>query len=252
MIEGRDPTDWRGLQEAVARILRECGCQAATDRQITIARGAVNVDVLARDATIVPPSLVVCECKFWRARVSKSVVHAFRTVVIDCGADVGLLISSAGFHRGAYAAAQHSNLRLLTWPEFQQMFAERWYRRYMAPTLGVASEALNDYTEPFNTKVVRRADALDADRQQRFGELRWRYAAPAAYLSTMWRAVQFPFLGRPRVPTLPLRSVLDPEAQQYFPDDVLEATELRPLMAAVERFYDHATMEFDAIFGGRT
>ncbi|MEA2557979.1 MAG: restriction system protein [Actinomycetota bacterium] len=40
---------------------------------------------------------------------------------------------SAGFQAGAIEAAAYSNVRLLTWIEFQAMFALRWTNHYMVP-----------------------------------------------------------------------------------------------------------------------
>jgi hypothetical protein len=53
-------------------------------------------------------------------------VHSFRTVIADMGADVGIIISANGFQRGAMAAAALTNIRLMTWEEFQQAFETRW------------------------------------------------------------------------------------------------------------------------------
>ncbi len=56
----------------------------------------------------------------------KTVVHAFRTVVTDDGANIGFMISRSGFQKGAYEAAEKSNVHLVDWYEFQALFLERW------------------------------------------------------------------------------------------------------------------------------
>jgi len=53
-------------------------------------------------------------------------VHAFRTVVADNGAHVGLLISKVGFQSGAYRAAESSNIHLYTWNDFQEAYEVLW------------------------------------------------------------------------------------------------------------------------------
>ena len=68
----------------------------------------------------------MCECKLSSKPVSQHVVHSFRTVVADIGADIGIIISAKGFQRGAVAAAAMTNIRLLPWDEFQQTFENRW------------------------------------------------------------------------------------------------------------------------------
>ena len=125
IFEGQ-PRTWRELQSLVALTFREMGCSAEVEKSVTTARGTVNIDVLVNDANARPMITYVCECKLWNRRAFQNVVHGFRTVVGDTGADVGLIISSKGFQRGALAAAENTNVRLLTWEEFQRTFEERW------------------------------------------------------------------------------------------------------------------------------
>lgn len=249
MIEGEAPSDWRDLQNRAARVLRECGLEADTDREIALARGTVKVDVLARDTAATPPALYICECKHWQAPVSKDVVHAFRTVVTDSGAHLGFLISSGGFQSGTHNAASHSNLKLVTWFEFQEIFAERWFRTYMAPVLVEEGSGLHEYTEPINSRITRKAKALPPERFRRFRELQEQHVIPSLGLLMLWFE---PFSNKPTLPALPLRASLGARPEQFqVPADVLDAVALRPLMDAVIRFYRQATAEFDEVFGGR-
>jgi hypothetical protein len=59
--------------------------------------------------------------------------------------------------------------------------------------------------------------------------------------------------GGARLPELPLREVLasSNEISDAFPDDVLDARALRPLMGALTRRYREAIAEFDEVFGER-
>lgn len=123
-IEKDPPSRWQDLESAVARILRECGYEVEEQKSVKLARGEANADVWADDHAE-PPNILVVECKHWKRRVSRDVIHAFRTVVGDSGANTGFLVSSAGFQKGAVEAAAYSNVRLLTWDEFQQLFARR-------------------------------------------------------------------------------------------------------------------------------
>src|SRR5262245_14907253 len=127
MIEGTEPDNWRALQESTARILRECGLDASIEVDLALAPGRVKVDVLGDDPGAVLPTRYLCECEHWRTAVSKDVVHSFRTVVTDAGANLGLLISSGGFQSGAAEAAAFSNVRLMTWIEFQATFEKKWF-----------------------------------------------------------------------------------------------------------------------------
>ena len=86
------------------------------------------------------------------------------------------LISSAGFQSGAYRAVQNTNIRLLDWLEFQGLFEERWYDHYFVPFIIKEAEALIDYTEPFNSRVLSAADSLSSESKERSRELRNKYA----------------------------------------------------------------------------
>ena len=146
MIDGDEPSSWRDLQERVARILREAGVATAVEKVIKTARGEVSIDVWAHDSSATPAQTYLLECKRWRARVPQTVVHAFRTVVGDSGANWGAIISAAGFQKGARGAAQYSNVRLLSWPEFQTLFAERWFEHHFVRVIAEESDPLVEYT----------------------------------------------------------------------------------------------------------
>jgi hypothetical protein len=100
------PLDWQDLENRVCQIFLEIGRTATRRKSTKTVRGRVDVDVVARDKARRPHVLVLCECKFWNRKVSKTVVHAFRTVVQDSGASLGFLISDAGFQSGGRGSAQ--------------------------------------------------------------------------------------------------------------------------------------------------
>lgn len=240
----------------VARVLRECGYDVDVQKHVKLARGDVNVDVWADDHAQ-PPNVLAIECKHWRRPVSKDVVHGFRTVVGDSGANTGLLVSSAGFQSGAEDAAAYSNVRLLTWDDFQQMFALRWFRSFMSPTIADATDALHEYTEPINNRVLRKADALPDERRAAFVALRDRYAPLMVTNFALHPVVvdnKFSSI-KAELPTLPLRDVVQkPEGRALLdalPDNVLDATALRSLMERLIHHSQSAVDEFDAIFGER-
>ncbi len=256
LIEAAAPRTWQDLEASVARILRECGYDVEVGKHIKLARGDVNVDVWA-DEHSSPPSIMIVECKHWASAVTKNVVHGFRTVVGDSGANLGLIVSSGGFQEGAIAAAAYSNVRLLTWEQFEQMFAIRWFRSFMSSTLGEETDALHEYMEPINARVFRKADAWPEDRRQQFIALRQQYqglmAMNFAFHPVMLERDLAPLASR--LPTLPLRhSAEAPDGKKLadlVPDDVLDAMALRPLMDALVEHSRRATAEFDDVFGER-
>jgi hypothetical protein len=247
LIESESPATWRELEERVARILGECGYEVETQKTIRLARGLVNVDVYAVEQTT-PPNVLVVECKNWKQPVTKTVVHSFRTVVVDSGANAGLIVSAAGFQSGAIEAAAYTNIQLVNWEGFQQLFVERWFIDFMSLRIREEADPLVQYVEPFNSRILQKADALSAERRQHFKELRQRLAMEMmGFLPMMW---QFPLSTE--LPDLPLRKALaSSEVAAEFPDDVLDANALRPLMEALIRSYREAIAEFDQVFGGR-
>ena len=248
-IEEQLPRTWPELEQCAARILSECGYDVEVQKNVKLARGDVDVDVWADDHSS-PPNVIAVECKLWKTAVPKNTVHAFRAVVGDSGANTGLLISAAGFQDGAVEAAQYSNVRLMSWEEFQQMFVKRWYETFMAPQLLDVAGPLIEYTEPINGRISRKADALDEDALARFRALRDTYAALGLGIIPLFMGIPGKTDG-PAIPPLPLRENVTSEVRAQFPDDVLDAVALRPFFAAISRACTEAIAEFDAVFGER-
>jgi len=131
MLIERDPgTDWRDLQQRVAAILQESGFIVEIARSLKTARGTVEIDVYATDPKTTPTAIYLCECKRWASNVPQAEVQTFRTIMEDSGAHFGLFISARGFQKGAYDVIQHTNIQLLKWTQFQEIFLERWRKRY--------------------------------------------------------------------------------------------------------------------------
>jgi hypothetical protein len=141
MIYADAPRDWKALERRVLRIFQEMGCEVAGSETLSLARGQAQVDVVVRDRTRRPHSLILCECKHWARPVSQREVHAFRTVVQDAGAHLGIIISKAGFQPGAHSAVRNANIQLLSWADFQAEMRERWLAG-MVSQLGEWADAI--------------------------------------------------------------------------------------------------------------
>lgn len=254
-IESALPRNWRDLQSGVARILRECEFETYIEENIETVRGTVEVDVLAIDRDQQPPQTYLCECKLWRKRVPKSAIHSLRTVISDYGANAGIIVSASGFQSGAIEAAKLSAVHCLTYETFQQLFLQRWFRTHFVSRLRRANDSLTEYTEPVNTRIFRKADALSEERRQRFIALREQYSPLSTFaLFLCSPGIDGVPLLKDRIQALPLRNGLDngerpPESA--FPPDVLDATALRPLLDGLLEHFEKETSEFDEIFGVR-
>lgn len=165
MIEEQPGADWRDLQERVAAILTECGLVSEVGRTLDLARGKAEIDVYAIDSSTTPPGVYLCECKRWHSRVPQAEVQAFRTIVSDAGAHFGLFVSATGFQIGSFEVVKNTNIHLLDWQGFQNMFLERWCRKYWIPTLRVRGDRLAGYVDPVSSDAAVRGahgDPLDA------------------------------------------------------------------------------------------
>jgi hypothetical protein len=125
-IFDQEPADWEDLQSRVGQLFSELGCHVAVGHRLNLVRGSKEVDVWVRDPHTDPPSEYLCECKFWNRAIPQEVIHSFRTVVSDYGAHRGFIISRAGFQAGAREAVRNTNLDLVTFPELQAIFFDRW------------------------------------------------------------------------------------------------------------------------------
>jgi len=211
----------------VAAILNESGLSAIEGRQLALARGSVEIDVHAVDADATPPAIYLCECKLWASRVPQSEVHAFRTVVADAGAHFGLFISSAGFQAGAHEVVKLTNVHLVDWAGFENLFVERWCGGYWAPTVRAEARSLVSASE---------MPRSDAPIRAHHGEPITEAEAVGLFASGMW-SPPFTKFGMPEMSSG--ERIVDAiwrEHAKYrssLPIAVREATELRKMLDAI-------------------
>jgi hypothetical protein len=143
LITAQLPDAWEKLEELVTEILSECGM--ATQRQVSLQlpRGSVDVDVVADETVDGIIHHTICECKNWRVNIPKEVVHAFRTVMQETGANRGYIVSRVGFQSGAIEAAKATNIELVTFAEFQNVYFHKWINKRIWD--------IEHQIEPFNT-----------------------------------------------------------------------------------------------------
>lgn len=152
----RVPSDWKELQDLVAEYLVAAGYKAITPYEIDTVRGKVEIDVSIES----PYDLVkriVCECKYWSTPVTKEKVHAFRSVVHDCGAELGIIISKSGYQSGAIEAAKFSNVRLETWDSFLELVKDKWIDNKLWPLKTMTAKIMN-YRDTYEFEAERLTD----------------------------------------------------------------------------------------------
>jgi len=172
MITSKIPENWNELQNEVGRLLAECGFAVEIEKKIETVRGAVELDVFAQEDVKGRKYSIVCECKHWKARIPQNVIHGFRTVVSDMGANVGYIVSIVGFQEGAFKASEMTNIELVTWEQLQAKFELSWYETYFSPQIAEHLDPLMTYAEPI---LPSWWDKLNEEQQQTYLELKAKY-----------------------------------------------------------------------------
>lgn len=103
---------WRQYQHDVAHFFRQLGMAAETDVTIPGVRTRHAVDVVVDSVHSGFPVRWLIECKHWKSRIPKEVVHNLRTIVSDTGADRGIIMAENGFQSGAIEASSMSSVSL--------------------------------------------------------------------------------------------------------------------------------------------
>lgn len=253
MIEATEPVDWRELQEVVACILRDAGYEATVDCPVPLARGRKRIDVCGFDRDSSPRSQLFVECKLWRRRVTQTEVHAFRTVVADAGANEGLIVSAQGFQSGAREAAAYTNVRLVTWPEFQHLYAVRWMDYLVRPALSGAFEMVRRWINVYSADEDRRLARLPETGLQAF----WDWTRRVRPLVELAGDFAMPpghfFPGEPRIPgkmpVLPLADHGPAPELASLPDSLLHIAAARPFFTALLVEKDRAEADLAQILG---
>lgn len=169
------PETWQQLQEWVCTILQQCGITAEIEKTLTTPRGSTTVDVFGTDEHSVDQITYIVECKNWNQAIPQTVIHSFTTVMQETGANIGYIISKTGFQKGALQYISNTNIRALTFDQFQQHYLHVWLQHYFIPAIGEISRDMLDYTEPINSYRERRKRELPMGQQEEFLQLYEQY-----------------------------------------------------------------------------
>lgn len=229
LITSKMPDTWEELEKTVAAILLECGMESTRTVKLKLPRGSVDIDVVAKEANDGIQNLIICECKNWRTNIPREIVHAFRTVMGEIGANRGYIISRVGFQVGAYEAAEATNISLVTFEEFQERYFAKWYKaRLWQIERNIGN--FNVYFEPIGRPGYH---LLETDQERAAYDAAWNKYAYAGIL-----LMQFsPWSGIAGVldpPELPLSVGKMEEAGYRVPDDIKAITGYRELLEVLE------------------
>src|ERR1700722_18199402 len=132
---------WEQYEHQAAGLLGELGFSAEVNASLTEANGAVHaIDVAARRTMAGVNLLWIVECKYWNKPVPIEKVLALRSLVLELGADRGLLMSESGFQSGAIRTASQKNITLSSLDDLRENAAEE----LLAARVAVAEKSLMD------------------------------------------------------------------------------------------------------------
>lgn len=126
MIFDKEPRDWRELQSFVGQMFSECGFETEISKVTNLVRGQKEIDVYVRDVNSEYKPVILIECKHWSNPVHQEIVHSFRTVINDYGANMGYIVSKSGFQSGCYEAALNTSIKLVTLKDLQTEYLVKW------------------------------------------------------------------------------------------------------------------------------
>ena len=112
--------EWYSFQEEIAKYFRSLGTNAETNKSVQGVRTKHDIDVFVSTKFLSTDLHWIIEAKKWKSKVSKEKVLALRSIVDDLGADKGFIISEVGFQKGAYEAANNTNILLYTIEQFKE------------------------------------------------------------------------------------------------------------------------------------
>ena len=240
MITRNTPDTWQTLQTEVGRILEECGFDVEVERKIQSARGVVELDVYAEETVRGRKYAIACECKHWKSRIPQAVVHGFQTVVQEIGANIGYIVSMEGFQSGAVAASDLTNLKLVTWQEFQDIFEESWFEEFFTKQIDEKLDGLMTYSEPF---LPAWFEKMSNDDKAVYYSLKEKYDLFGMIMQSLGPYSRI--LRKEPIPTLPLRARLKPDPiLSTIPDHILDETAYQELLDASVAYGETALAEF--------
>jgi len=248
MIDNPIPLTWQDLQTNVNQILHEIGLQSEIGKIIETPRGRVEIDVYAIDINSVDKIKYIIECKNWTNAIPQSVVHSFTTVMHETGGNIGFIISQKGLQSGAEGYTKNTNIKGLTYLDFQKRYFNIWFQSYFCPKLGEFSDELIQYTEPINTRRTRKLGELTSEGQHKFSKLYEKYL----HFGVIICMVGFPKIVKQAVDINDTPIGIEEfknNIGKCGPEFVLKAKDFRGLLAELNDIVSSITDEFNNVFG---
>jgi hypothetical protein len=110
----------RSLEDKVASLFQDAGCDVSVRVNVEGARGVDNVDVLVKFQSLGLGEVWVIECKDTKRPVPRGAVQLLQKKLENIGASRGILVASGGFQEGCHSTAAKSNVSLKTFEDLAE------------------------------------------------------------------------------------------------------------------------------------
>jgi hypothetical protein len=237
------PQNWQELEDKVEDILNKSGFKAEKNKLIKLVRGEVKIDVFAEKNNSTPPIKILCECKYWETNIPQTIIHSFRTVVSDCGANLGYIIAKTGFQSGAVKASELTNIQLITWEQFQDIFREDYLRCFIYPELQKHVDALVSFTEPISPGNFLARGKLKEENIQEFIELQNQYSDFAFFCLFHWQQTFIEIEGF-KILKLPIEQFENKDKPINMPDTIKKADNYEDFLNEAKAFATEGIRKF--------
>ena len=158
-------------------------------------------------------------------RVDNRLWHGFRTVISDVGANLGIIITTSKYQAGAFDATSFTNIKLLTWEEFQEEFEEQWIRVFFYPTITKRLDPLFTYTEPI---LPAWFGSLQVSDKELYFDLRNKYESFGCFMFSL--STWYPEVERPKLPLC--IDIIRKFKMENFPQEILKSDGYREFLSA--------------------
>jgi len=112
---------WHDYQEEVAEFFRKLGCDVEVDARVQGARAKHNIDVWVKFHRYGFEIKWAIDCKQHKEPIRLEKASALREIVVDIGADHGVLLAESGFQPGAKDVVKSTNISLRTFEELREL-----------------------------------------------------------------------------------------------------------------------------------
>ena len=141
-----------------------------------------------------------------------------------------------------------SNIKLLTYREFECRYLDSWFQRYFVVRLGNSVDSLSQYTEPIGSYRDRRVESLPLESRLAFMDLYRKYSVFGMSM-TMFEFQKFSSQFAIKTP-LEINEFKE-KINGQFPEFIqLKSEHYRGVLDELCRCIDGVTGEFNIVFGG--